>query len=472
MTDSEREPVSIRVLDEDPAPRVPPGSRLPATVQSLQWFRDPVGFLRRNNARRGSLFSVRLGALSRCTVIADPATAWEVLTGDPELMRMGSTNGIFRPVLGDRSLFLLDGPEHRRHRRLIMPAFHRGAVGSYGDLVAELTARDVAGWPVGTTFSIQERMRTITLTMILRAVLGVVDDSRDRRLRERIHELLDLVQSPIAVLPAFQREVGGRSPFGRLMAMVSEIDQMLYEEIGSRRYDPSSAERGDVLSMLVRPQPHEPGFMSDREIRDELLTLLIAGHETTATALSWAFERLLRHPEELQRVLAEAKLEGDGPYLDAVVRETLRQRPVLPITARKLAAPVQIGQWVYPKGWTLMPCIFLIHNDPEAFPEPESFRPERFLEPGGPTQRVWLPFGAGPRRCIGSALSTMAIKVILRTVLTLAELEPERPAAEEIVRRNFTLGPARGARVRMRRRLEPRPARVPHSEPIGSPPPG
>jgi cytochrome P450 len=471
MTDSDSTPVSIRVLDEDSEPRLPPGSRLPASLQSLQWFRDPVRFMFRNRARRGPVFSVRLGALSRCTVIADPAMAWEVLTGDPDLMRMGSTNGIFRPVLGDRSLFLLDGQEHRRHRKLIMPAFHRGAVGRYKDLVGELAAREVATWPVGTSFSIQERMRTVTLTMILRAVLGIVDDSRDRRLRGRIHELLDLVQNPIAVLPAFQRELGGRSPFGRLMSLVDEIDEMLYEEIGLRRHDPTCGERDDVLSMLVLPQPHEPGFMSDREVRDELLTLLIAGHETTATALSWAFERLLRHPEALRRTLAEIELGGEDSYLDAVVRETLRQRPVLPITARKLAAPIELGEWVYPTGWTLMPCIFLIHNDPRAFPEPESFRPERFLEPEGPSRRVWLPFGAGPRHCIGSPLSMMAIKVILRTVLRLAELEPEKPAAEEIVRRNFTLGPARGARVRMPRRLEPR-IRMPRGEPLGSPPAG
>jgi cytochrome P450 len=472
MTDSEPVPVSVRVLDHDPEPRVPAGSRLPASAQSLQWFRDPVGFLRRNQARRGPAFSVRLGGLSRCTVLADPGMAWEVLAGDPDLMRMGSTNGIFRPVLGDRSLFLLDGPEHKRHRRLIMPAFHRKAVCRYGDLVGELAAREVATWPLDTPFSIQERMRTVTLTMILRAVLGVVDDSRDRRLRERIHELLDLVQNPIAVLPAFQRELGGRSPFGRLMALVAEIDRMLYEEIGLRRYDPGSSERDDVLSMLVGPQPHEAGFMSDREIRDELLTLLIAGHETTATALSWAFERLLRHPQALRRVLAEVEAGGDDAYLDAVVRETLRQRPVLPITARKLAAPVQLGPWVFPRGWTLMPCIFLIHNDPEVYPEPERFRPERFLEPDGPGPRVWLPFGGGPRRCIGAPLSTMAIKVILTTVLRLAELEPERPEAEEIVRRNFTLGPARGARARMTRRLEPGKVRASRSEPLGSPPLG
>ncbi|MGB3099764.1 MAG: cytochrome P450, partial [Solirubrobacterales bacterium] len=259
--------------------------------------------------------------------------------------------------------------------------------------------------------------------------------------------------------------------YARLMALVTAIDAILFEEIGTRRYDPSRSDRDDILSMLVRPQPHEPGFMSDREIRDELLTLLIAGHETTATALSWTFERLLRSPQALDRTRTELEAGDDEAYLDAVVRETLRQRPVLPITARKLAAPIELGPWVFPKGWTLMPCVFLIHQDPQVYPEPERFRPERFLEHGGPSSRVWLPFGAGPRHCVGSSLSMMAVKVIMRGVLSRAELEPDRPEAEAIVRRNFTLGPARGARIVMTRRLEPR-ISVRRSEPLGLPPAG
>ncbi len=472
MSENESASVSMRVLDTDvQQARVPAGSRLPATVQSLQWFRDPVRFMRRNRERRGPNFSVKLGPLSRCSFIADPAMAWQVLTGDPEVVRMGSTNGIFRPVLGDRSLFLLDGEEHKRHRKLIAPAFHRRAVRRYEGLVSELAAREVASWPLKTAFSLQERMRVVTLEVIIRAVLGIVDESRDQLLRHRIHDLLDLVQNPVAVLPVFQRELGGRTPYARVMALVASIDAILFEEIGTRRYDPSRSDRDDILSMLVRPQPHEPGFMSDREIRDELLTLLIAGHETTATALSWTFERLLRSPQALDRTRAELETGDDEAYLDAVVRETLRQRPVLPIAARKLAAPIELGPWVFPKGWTLMPCIFLIHQDPQVYPEPERFRPERFLEHGGPSSRVWLPFGAGPRHCVGSSLSMMAVKVIMRGVLSRAELEPDRPEAEAIVRRNFTLGPARGARVVMTRRLEPR-ISVRRSEPLGSPPAG
>jgi cytochrome P450 len=454
----------LRVLGEGATPRVPPGSRLPGSAQSLQWFRDPVRFMERSRDRLGKSFSVKLGPLKRCTFIADPDLAWPVLTGDPELMRMGSTNGIFRPVLGDTSLFLLDGPEHKRHQALIRPSFHRGAVQGFSAVVAELAAREVATWPLGSSFPVQERMRDVTLQMIFRSVLGVVDDTRDSRLRELVHELLDQVQSPIAVLPAFQRDLGGRSPFARLMRTVAAIDELLYEEIGERRYDPSRADRDDVLSMLVLPQVHESGFMSDREIRDELMTLLIAGHETTATALSWTFERLLRSPEALARCVEEIAGGDRGEaYLDAVVRESLRQRPVLPITARKLTRPVALGDWTFPKGWTLMPCIYLIHQDPDVYPDPERFRPERFLGPDAPSNRVWLPFGAGARHCIGNGLAMMAIKVILRTVLRRVELEPDRPEPEQVVRRNFTLGPSRGARVFVRRRLDgPVPLRSPH----------
>jgi cytochrome P450 len=457
------------VLEGEPSARVPRGSRAPGVVQSLQWFRDPVAFMRRNRERRGEAFSVRLGALNRCTFLADPDLAWSVLTGDPDVMRMGSTNGIFRPVLGDRSIFLLDGEEHRRHRKLIMPAFHRGSVRRFSGLIAELAAREVATWPTDTPFPLQEGMRSVTLEMIFGAVLGIVDDRRDERLRALIRELLDRVQNPIAVLPAFQRDLGGRSPFAQLMAVVEAIEKLLYEEIGERRYDPGRGDRDDVLSLLVAAQPHEPGFLSDREVRDELITLLIAGHETTATALSWTFERLLRHPKALERTLDELTAGDDDAYLDAVVRESLRQRPVLPVTARKLAKPVRLGEWVFPKGWTLMPCVYLIHQDPASYPEPESFRPERFLSRDAPRKEIWLPFGAGTRHCLGSSLSMMAIKVILRTVLNRAELVPDRPEDERIVRRNFTLGPERGARVVVRRRLEPR-VRTRHRAPVGSDP--
>lgn len=449
------EPLGLRVLDGEPDPDVPSGPRAPGTVQSLRWFRDPVAFMERNGAAHDDAFSVRLGPLKRCTFISDSTLGWTVLSGSPELMRMGSTNGIFRPVLGDSSLFLLDGAEHKRHRRLIMPAFHRGAVRRFSSLVAELTARDIATWPDDQAFPLQERLRGITLNMIFRVVVGIAGAERDERMRELIRDLLDMVQNPIAVLPWFQRDLGGRSPFARLMKVVDEIEALLYEEIGERRYDPTTSDRDDVLSMLVRPQTHEDGFMSDREIRDELLTLLIAGHETTATAISWTFERLLRHPNAVERLTDELERGVDDPYLDAVMRETLRLRPVLPITARKLTKPIELGKWTFPAGWTLMPCMYLMHRDPDVFPDPEHFRPERFLQEPLPSSRVWVPFGAGPRHCIGSGLSVMAIKVIVRTVLTRARLIAANPDDERVVRRNFTLGPEHGASVVLTRRLQP-----------------
>lgn len=409
--------------------------------------------MERAQRKHGDVFRVQLGPLKRCVFIADPNFSWQVLTGKSDLVRMGSTNGIFRPVLGDRSLFLLDGEEHSHHRSLIAPAFHTRSIGRWEGLIAELGAREVATWPNDTVFPIQERMRNVTLEAIFRIVLGAVEEGRSEILRETIHDLLDLVQDPIAVLPWFQYNLGGRTPFAHLMKKVAEIDELLYAEIGARRYDLAGSDRDDVLSMLVRPQPHEPGFMSDREVRDEILTLLIAGHETTATALSWTFERIVRHPEAMA-MLREDLEGGSENYLYACVREAMRQRPVLPVTARKLVQPIQYGEVVIPAGWTLMSCIYLLHHDTDFYEDPEVYRPERFISQS-PNKRVWLPFGAGSRHCIGHSLATMAVKGLLGSVIRRVRLEPERQEPEQVVRRNFTLGPERGARVVVVERLEP-----------------
>ena len=321
---------------------------------------------------------------------------------------MGSTNGIFRPVLGDRSLFLLDGAEHKRHRKLIAPAFHRGAVRRYSGLVSELAApaRSRPGRS-DTPFAIQERMRVGHARGDLPGrARRRSTSSRDELVRELIHELLDLVQNPIAVLPAFQRELGGRSPFapadgagGRDRRAPLRGDRLAPLRPQSLR------DRDDILSMLVSPQPHEPGFMSDREIRDELITLLIAGHETTATALSWTFERLLRHPAGARSAPRDELETGDDDaYVDAVVRETLRQRPVLADHGAQARGSGRARTVDLPEGL-----------DPDALHLPDPQRPRRLSRsPSGsgrsasssatvPATRVWLPFGAGPRHCIGSA---------------------------------------------------------------------
>ena len=288
-------------------------------------------------------------------------------------------------------------------------------------------------------------MRRITTESIVRIAIGVCRPDNDAEIRRLVPAMLRIAENPLALMPQFQREMGGRSPFGRVMKVTREIDRILDEEIGIRRTLREHERGNDVLSILAAPQPHEDAFMTDTEIRDEMLTLLIAGHETTANALSWTFERVLRHPVVHDRLLAELSNEDDS-YIDAVVRETLRQRPILPITARRIYEQQEIGGYVFPAGWTLMPCIFLIHRDPDVFPDPDSFRPERFLEDPRPSSRVWVPFGAGSRHCLGSHLAMMTIKRVLATVLSRATLVAEGEP-EPIVRNNMTLAPGRGTRV-------------------------
>lgn len=426
-------------------PHLPPGSRSPGIMQMRRWFSDPVNFMEGNLASHGPIFSVRLGALKRCAMVADPDAAWRVLGGDPRVFRMGPTNRLFAPVLGERSLFLLDGEEHRHQRRLMAPAFHRQGVRRYGDLIEEIAAREMSSWPVGETFPLQDAMRRVTTESIVRIAIGVCLPDNDAEIRRLVPAMLKIAENPLALMPQFQREMGGRSPFGKVMNVTRQIDRILYEEIGIRRTLRPHERGNDVLSILAAAQPHEDAFMTDREIRDEMMTLLIAGHETTANALSWTFERVLRHPVVHDRLLAELSNEDDA-YVDAVVRETLRQRPILPITARRIYEQQEIGGFVFPRGWTLMPCIYLIHKDPELFPEPEQFRPERYLEDPKPSSRVWVPFGAGSRHCIGSHLAMLTIKRVLTTVLSRATLVAEGDD-EPIVRNNMTLAPGRGARV-------------------------
>jgi cytochrome P450 len=288
-------------------------------------------------------------------------------------------------------------------------------------------------------------MRRLSLDLIFEYVFGVAAGERHDRLRALLVEMLDRVERPMAVLPQFQHELGGRSPFGKVMQAARGIDGLLYPEIRERRFDPGARTRDDVLSMLVQQGPEDPGFLTDEEIRDEVITMLIAGYNTTATASAWAFERLVRHPEALEEASVDARA-GDRTYLQAVVKETLRQRPVLPITARKLTAPMKLSGYTFPERWTVMPCLYLLHHEPSLYPNPEAFRPERFLE-HPPDAHAWVPFGAGARRCVGSHLALHTMETILATVLPRVRLRARSAEPEPIVRRNFTLSPGRGAEV-------------------------
>jgi cytochrome P450 len=440
-----------------------PGPRTPAQAQMLSWMLRPVPFMESCRRRYGDVFRVRLGPLKRVAIVSNPDAVREILTGDPTIFQLGSTNGIFRPVLGATSLFLLDGQEHRRHRRLIAPAFHGHHVQRFTTLIEEATERELARWPIGKSIQLQGRMRKITLHVILRVVFDIQEERRER-IGALLIRLLDRAEQPLAVMPWFRYEMRGMTPYGSLMETTRELNALLFEEIQARRSDPQLEERDDVLSMLARARHDDASFMSDQEIRDEVVTLLIAGHETTATALAWLFDRLLQHPRILGR-LEEDLESGDGAYLDATIRETLRQRPVLPVTARKLAEPQRIGEYDFEAGWTLMPAIYLLHREPSIYPDPDTFRPERFID-DPPETHNWIPFGGGVRHCIGSNLSTLIMKTVFATVVQSVDIRaPGGP--ERIARRNFTLGPKGGCRVVVDR-FEPRIAPSKQPSAVGS----
>jgi cytochrome P450 len=428
----------------------PPGSGAPAFVQTLRWIFRPEAFMRRNAERYGDTFTVRLGPGAEVIFLSDPASVRQVLQAPPELTKMGDINGLFRPILGVNSLLLLDGDEHLAQRRLLLPPFHGEHVRSYMETMERAALEEVETWPVDRPFAVLPRLQAIALNVILRAVFGMEAGPRRDEMRALVARLLELCQSRSTMLPQLRVRLGGLSPWGRLMRCVEQVDEALFAEIGRRRDDAGAADRRDVLSLLLASRHEDGAPMTDQEVRDQLLTLLVAGHETTASAIAWAFERLVHQPETLAR-LSEELAAGREEYLDAVVKETLRLRPVLPIVARKLTAPFRLEGYRYERGTVLMPCVFLVHRNPKVYDDPEGFHPERFLAQP-PATYAWIPFGGGVRRCLGASFALAEMSAVLRAVLTRVELgAPGR--GERIARRSFTFSPRRGARVVVTRRL-------------------
>jgi cytochrome P450 len=386
---------------------------------------------------------------------SEPAVAREVLTGDPALLYAGEGNVVLRPLLGSRSVLLLDGPEHLRQRRLLLPPFHGERMRAYGERIAAIARDQLAHWPAGETVAARDTMQAITLEVILRVVFGVEDRARSQRLAEPLRRLLDAAVHPgRLLLLQFTRSEGARprSPWGRIRQMMAPADAMIYEEIAARRAElaAGSGGRDDILSLLLEARDEEGAPMTDAELRDELMTLLVAGHETTATALSWTLERVTREPAVLARLEREAAAGWrDGTaYLDAVIAETLRLRPVVPAVVRKLQAPMTFGGWQLPAGVNVAPSIWLIHHDPVLYPEPHAFRPERFLR-RRPGTYEWIPFGGGVRRCLGASFALFEMRVVLQEIFAAVRLQPAaRDAApERIARRFVTFTPADGGRV-------------------------
>jgi len=400
-----------------------------------------------------------IGFKTPMVMISDPESIQALYKGRENGLPPGRTVAL-EPVMGARSVLLLEGSEHLSRRKLMLPAFHGERMRAYEDVISEVASSEIDSWRVGSTFPIHSRMQAVTLEVILRAVFGVSDAARLEQLGRLLGGMLADMASPrlqlrVMMAQRFDRE----DPMQELRRTSKPVDDLLQAEVAERRADPGLAERTDILSMLVAARFEDGEPMSDEELRDQLITLLLAGHETTATALAWTFDLLLRNPQQLSRLQAELA-EGGEDFLRAVISESLRLRPVVPLAGRRLHSALRVDGYELPEGTDVTPAIWLAHTRADIYPEPLTFRPERFLE-GSPEPYAWVPFGGGVRRCLGAAFAEFEMRIVLREVLGRCELRSARSSPERISRRNITFSPRHGTPVVLAsRRAERREVRM------------
>jgi cytochrome P450 len=422
---------------------------MPVALQTLGWWTRSIPFMERCRERYGDRWTLRLLGTPPFVMLSDPEQIREVFRASPDVLHPGEGAAVLGPIVGERSVLLLDGAEHLEQRKLMLPAFHGSKMEKLAEIVAEVAEREVASWPRETEIELHPRLQELTLEVILRAVFGLDSGPRLDSLRERMVAVLEWGASPASLLPPLQREFGGRGPWAAFVRLRAAVDETLYELIAERRDD--HADRDDVLAMLLEARHEDGSPMTDKELRDELMTLLVAGHETTASQLSWAFQRLARAPDVAERLALELE-RGDDAYLEATIRESLRSRPVLPnVQPRLVKQPIEVGGWSYePGSCCLVGNAYLVHHDPAIYPEPYAFRPERFLE-NDPGTYTFIPFGGGRRRCLGASFALLEMRMVLRAVFTTARIAPADPV-ELSRRRSITLSPRAGARVSLSQR--------------------
>jgi cytochrome P450 len=403
-------------------------------------------FVKACGRRYGKVFTIRALTVPPMVYVADPAEIKKVFAGDPSVFHAGEANAMLSGLLGDTSVLVIDGDVHRDRRRLMLPPFHRDAVARQAAQMAQIAAANIAEWPVGQPFAVAPKMSEITLEVILRTVIGASDAARLAALRAVMPKLLNIGQW--ASLAIARPQLQTRRPWRTLWDRIQEADRLLYAEIADRRADSHLEERTDVLAMLVRATDEDGRTLSDRELRDQLMTLLVAGHDTTATALSWALERLTRHPDILEKA-ARAADSGDDEYLDAVAKETLRIRPVVYDVGRVHNEPVELAGYRLPAGVMVVPGIGLVHSDSEVYPDADRFDPDRMVGATlSPT--TWFPFGGGNRRCLGATFAMVEMRVVLREVLRRVQLATTTAAGETQQVKHVIMIPRNGARIRVR----------------------
>jgi cytochrome P450 len=440
-------------FDAVTAEALPPGPG-PTAYTMPAWLFRPVPSMERWRRRYGSRFTVDIGPPEgKWIFVSDPDELREVFTAPADVLHPGEGAQVLRPIVGERSVLLLDGKEHLAQRKLMLPAFHGERMRRLVGVMEEVAAREVESWPRSQPFALHRRTQALTLEVILRAVFGLGAGERLDRLRRLLTELLDLGSSPITLLPPLRRRLGPLTTWSRFVDARAEADAHIYALIDERRHD--DGDRDDVLSMLLAARDEDGQPMTDQELRDELTTLLVAGHETTASALSWTFEQLVRAPAVLARA-TRAAVEDDEAYLEATTKETLRRRPVLPIAQpRRIKQPVEIGGRTYPAGPAFAPGIYLVHHDPAIYPDPYTFRPERFLE-SSPGTYSWIPFGGGVRRCLGASFAQLEMTIALKAILSEVEVDSALIGREGVGRRSITLSPRHGTPISVRTRARER----------------
>lgn len=378
-------------------------------------------------------------------MVFDPELVKQVFRGSPDQLHAGEANALLGPIVGERSVLLLDGAQHLRHRRLLLPPFHGPRMRVYEDVVRRATDAEIERWPVAEAFALLPSMQSLTLHVILQAVFGYEPGATEEELARRLRDFIEPLTRPrnlMRMALALGRRSAQADGFQRRR---QAIDEILLGEIERRRRLPEAelAERQDVFSALLLAEDESGGRLTDGEVRDELMTLLLAGHETTATGLAWAFDLLLHHPDSLRRAR-----ELDPTYLDAVAKETLRLRPVIPGVGRVVRGePFALGDWVIPPGHEINPSIRTIHRRADLYPRPAEFRPDRFLTDDPPDTYTWLPFGGGIRRCLGASFALMEMRVVLARVLERTDLRAASPEPDKPQLRVITLAPKDGVRV-------------------------
>ena len=425
-------------------PELPPGPSAPSVVQTLAWWNRPLAYLERQRDRFGNRFTIRLLGVPPFVMLADPAEIKEAFTAPADVLHPGEGASILEPVVGKNSVILLDESAHLSQRKLMLPAFHGEKMEKLSGLVAEVTEREVESWPRDTPIALHRRLQALTLEVILRAVFGLDPGPRLEGIRTRLTQVLDIGAKPGSLIPQLQRAPLGIGVWARFERLMAETDALIYELIEERRS--AGEDRDDVLSMLLEARHEDGSPMSDIELRDELMTLLVAGHETTASALAWAFERIARTPRVAERLAEEAESDDDA-YVTATIQEALRRRPVIPNAAPRLVKkPVTIGGWDYPTDILLVASAYLVQHDPEIYPGPYEFRPERFLDES-PGTYTWIPFGGGRRRCLGASFAQLEMKLVLKAVFARSSVQPVEHGMETPRRRAITISPKAGGAI-------------------------